>query len=252
MVKCTHCGNAAAAGVEAATMAQRGFTAHPDIFSAPKGYVATFFPTHFDYDALLGYGAPFRCVDPGMAIKFYPSKYPTHFVIAAALALRQRAGNPLRIRALRILAPDIDDADRANPRSGLEGKFSFQYTSAIALLDGHVGIGAFTDERRFRADVIALLPRITVERDPAASRDTRDMQVELHLTLDGGQEYVERCDGPPGSWGRPFDTAMHEAKLRDCLGVRMPPARSDRVLEILAHLEQASAADVAGLIAMLN
>ena len=251
MVKCTHCGNAAAAGVEAATMAQHGFTAHPDIFSAPKGYIATFFPLHFDDDALLGYGAPFRCVDPGMAIKFYPSKYPTHFVIAAALALRQRIGNPLRIRTLKILAPDIEDADRPLPRSGLEGKFSFQYTSAIALLDGQVGIGAFTDERRFRADVVALLARITVERDPAVPRDTRNMQVELHLTLDDGQVYVERCGAPPGSWGRVFDTTMHEAKLRDCLGIRLAPAQSDCVLEVLARLDQASPADVAKLMAML-
>lgn len=252
MVKCTHCGNAAAAGVEAATMAQRGFTAHPDIFSAPKGYVATFFPLHFDDDALLGYGAPFRCVDPGMAIKFYPSKYPTHFVIAAALALRRRIGDPLRIRALRIMAPDIEDADRPQPRSGLEGKFSFQYTGAIALLDGQVGIGAFTDERRFRADVTALLAKITVERDPAVSRDTRDMHVELHLTLEDGQVHVERCGGPPGAWGRAFDSTLHEAKLRDCLGVRLAPAQSDRVLEMLARLDQSSAAEVAELMAVLT
>ena len=51
MVKCTHCGNAAAAGLEAAQLARRGFTSHPGIFDAPHGYVATFFPQHFDYRA---------------------------------------------------------------------------------------------------------------------------------------------------------------------------------------------------------
>src|SRR5690349_17488159 len=40
MVKCTHCGNASSAGVEAALLAQRGFMANPRIFDAPSGYVA--------------------------------------------------------------------------------------------------------------------------------------------------------------------------------------------------------------------
>ena len=74
MVKSTHCGNAASAGVEAALLAARGFSANPEIFAAPRGYVETFFPAHFDYPTLLAFGNPYRCVDPGMAIKFYPSK----------------------------------------------------------------------------------------------------------------------------------------------------------------------------------
>ena len=89
MVKCTHCGNAAQAGLEAALLAARGFTANPAIFEAKHGYVQTFFAPHFDYDVLFGFGTPWRCVEPGMAIKFYPSKYPTHFAITAALEARK-------------------------------------------------------------------------------------------------------------------------------------------------------------------
>ena len=92
MVKCTHCANAAVAGLEAAALAARGFTANPGIFDAPHGYVETFFKAGFDYAVLMQYGKPYRCVDPGMAIKFYPSKYPTHFAIAAALDARAAVG----------------------------------------------------------------------------------------------------------------------------------------------------------------
>ena len=56
----------------------------------------------------------------------------------------------------------MDDADRPQPRSGLEGKFSFQYTAAIALLDGTVRADSFTDERRFRPDAVELLGRISL------------------------------------------------------------------------------------------
>jgi aconitate decarboxylase len=251
MVKCTHCGNVAAAGIDAAQLAARGFIANPRIFDAPRGYVATFFPKHFDFDRLLAYGKPFRCVDPGMAIKFYPSKYPTHFVIAAALKLHSHIANKRKIREVRIFTPDIDDADRPLPRAGLEGKFSFQYVAAAALLDGKVGISTFTDERRFAADLVELLGKCVVVRDPGKSNDTRSMQVEVKVTLDGGQVLAEICEHPPGTWGQPIDPVQHDAKIRDCLGVRFDNSRVDRIVETVNALESASAADVQGLVRLL-
>jgi len=252
MVKCTHCGNAAASGIDAARLAKCGFIAHPDIFGARKGYVATFFPEQFDYATLLAYGKPFRCVDPGMAIKFYPSKYPTHFVITAALALRERIEHAAAIREVRILTPDIDDADRPQPRSGLEGKFSFQYTATIALLDGKVGIQAFTDERRFAPDVVDLLGKCIVERDPKASNDTRNMQVEVRVTLDDGRTLSQVCRRPPGSWGEPIDPQQHGTKMRDCLGARFDATTTALLMGKLDELEHASAADVAELMRLLS
>lgn len=251
MVKCTHCGNAAASGLEAARLAQRGFIAHPNILEAPRGYVQTFFPERFDYDTLLAYGKPFRCVDPGMAIKFYPSKYPTHFVITAALGVRARVPDARRIKEVRILTPDIEDADRAQPRSGLEGKFSFQYTTAIALLDGHVGIRSFSDERRFAADVVDLLGKCVVVRDPSASNSTSNMQVEVRVTLDDGSIVSEVCKRPPGSWGEPIDPGQHGAKVRDCLGVRFDAASVEQITRMLDDMEGAAPADIARLMQLL-
>src|SRR6185295_254944 len=98
-----------------------------------------------------------------------------------------------RITALRIVTPEIEDADRPQPPSGLEGKFSFQYTAAIALLDGAVGIGSFTDEQRFRPDVIALLDKITLAKDASTPRDTRTMRAELEAQLADGTRQRAVC-----------------------------------------------------------
>ncbi len=251
MVKSTHCGNAAASGVDAALLAQRGFTANPAIFETRAGYVATFFDAGFDYAALLAFGAPFRCVDPGMAIKFYPSKYPTHYAIGAALELRRSIRDPALIGALHIVTPQIEDADRPQPRSGLEGKFSFQYAAAIALLDGAVGITSFTDERRFAADVVELLGKISLKRDAAIPRDTRTMRVEIDAHLNDGTRHRAVCTKPPGAWGAPVDTALHGRKLRDCLGVRLAAPAVEAVLQGLARLDELSAQEVGHLIAQL-
>jgi aconitate decarboxylase len=252
MVKCTHCGNVAVAGLEAAMLSARGFTAHPGIFEAPHGYVATFFPAGFDYGKLLEFGRPYRCVDPGMAIKFFPSKYPTHFAIAAALDVRRAVDDSARIHAVRIVAPEIADANRPQPRGGLEGKFSFQYTAAAALLDGEVGFRSFTDERRFRPDMVALLGKTMVVYDKRIPQDTRKMRVTVEITLDDGTHHSSTCRKPPGTWGEPINEAQHHVKLRDCLGVRLDPARADRVLEMLGRMEKLSAGQVQELAALLS
>jgi len=251
MVKCTHCGNVAAAGLEAASLAARGFTANPGIFDAPHGYVATFFPERFDYDVLLQFGAPYRFVDPGMAIKFFPSKFPTHFVIAAALEARAAVGDPKNIRSVRIVTPEILDANRPRPRIGLEGKFSFQYCAAAALLDGKVGISTFTDERRFDADMVALLDKITVEYDKSVSKDTREMHVVVEVTLNDGKVVSRTCLRPPGAWGEPVNAAQHGAKIRDCLSVRLSETKVNRVLALLDNLENLATPELKELPALL-
>ena len=243
-VKCTHCGNAAAAGLEAALLAKRGLTASTDILAHEEGFVAAFFPKGIDRDMLLGYGRPFRFSDPGMAIKFYPSKYPTHFAIGAALEARKAIADPALINAVNLVTPAMPDVDRPAPVSGLEGKFSFQYTAACALLDGKVGIASFHDQHRFRGDMKALLRRTKVTVDPAQPTAFNRMQVSIEVTLHDGTMHRATCTRPPGFWGAPLDVEQHRAKVADCLAVRLDAVRAARVTELLESLEVLDAAGV--------
>ena len=131
--------HAAASGLDAALLAARGFTANRDVLEAHKGVIATFFPERFDEARLLAWGKPFRIVDPGLAIKLFPSQYGTHFAITAALDIHRQL-NGARIKAARIVSPVMKYVDRPQPATGLDGKFSLQYTAACAMLDGKVTI----------------------------------------------------------------------------------------------------------------
>jgi aconitate decarboxylase len=204
-VKCTHCGNAAAAGLEAAMLAKRGLTASDDILGHVDGFVAAFFPKGIDRDLLLGYGKPFRFSDPGMAIKFYPSKYPTHFAIGAALEVRKLIADTALINAVNLITPSMPDVDRPEPVSGLEGKFSFQYAAACAFLDGKVGIASFHEQRRFRGDMKSMLRRMKVTVDPALPTAFNRMQVSIEVRLHDGTVHRATCTRPPGFWGAPLD-----------------------------------------------
>lgn len=251
MVKDAHCGNAAASGLEAALLTQRGFTASHAILEAPQGYIATFFSQRFDRETLLAFGHPYLCVDPGMAIKFYPSEFPTHFGITAALELRRRLRQAQVIAHVQIIAPAMPDVDRPRPESGLKGKASLQYTVAAALLDGNVGIGSFTDERRFRPDMVDMLDKISVVCDKSIPATFRTMHVELVITLTDGTQLRGTCERPPGFWGAPVDGEQHRAKLRDCLSVGLDDRAVERTLELLDHLGQLAPQEVTALLALL-
>src|SRR5205823_6482754 len=166
MTKSTHCGYAASLGLESALLAARGFTGDEEAFDGPRGYAAIFLPERFDREMLLSFGPPFRLVDPGFTLKIFPCKFTTHYGITAALQARPRVPSADAIRAIRMLAPVVPTGDRPQPKNGLEGKFSVQYTLAAALLDGAVTLSSFTDERLERPDMQALLKKITVTMAP--------------------------------------------------------------------------------------
>lgn len=248
MTKALHCGAAAADGLEAAQLAARGFTADPDVLDGPRGYLRAFFGDDTDNDALT-VDAPLAATDPGPAFKFYPSQYGTHFVISAALALRASLPDDARIETVTITCPPMPYVDRPSPASGLAGKFSFQYVAAVALLDGRVNLASFTDARRFRADVEALLTRIKIKSDPAREGRFDRMRVDLEVQLGGGARRRSMCDGPDGIWGRPVTGDRLAAKARDCLVAAQMPAD---LLHELTHVSRLDATALRRLIGRLG
>ena len=245
MTKSTHCGHAASLGLEAALLAARGFTANADTFGARQGYADTF---HADFkaDTLLGYGRPpWRIVTPGYAIKMFPSQYGTHFGITAALELQSRIPSPSEIGSVRLTTPVMRYVDRPRPKSGLDGKFSIQYTAAAALLDGRVDISTFTDTRLFQPDMQALLEKIDVRQDPAIPGRFEDMHVDLSITLTDGRILETRCAGPRGKWGTPPISARdHLVKVRDCLGRWLTPASTEEIIGLASRIDALDAAGV--------
>jgi len=253
MTKSTHCGYAGASGVDAALLASRGFTAHPAVFEAPRGFIATFYPDDFDRDRLLAYGKPFRVVDPGLAIKCFPSQFATHWAITAGLELHPQIVDPDAIARVEIRTPVMQYCDRPAPRDGHEGKFSFQYAAAAALLDGRVTIATFSDARRFRCDMEALLPKIELVQDPAIPGEWVGMEVTISIGMRDGSRLEASCRGPRGAWGQPaLADGEHEVKLRDCLGRALEARRIAGVLKRLDALETQSAREVAALMAALG
>lgn len=238
MTKALHCGDAAANGVESAMLAAAGFTANPDALGSPRGWGPALFGPAFDPEPLLRPLATPRALDPGPAWKLFPSQFATHFAITAALEAREAAGAgglAARVRRVELRTPAMPYIDRPRPDTGLDGKFSWQYTAVIALLDGRVDPASFTDARRFADDAAALLDRTALVNDPAISGRLDRMHVEIAVELTDGATVTRRCDAPLGSWSRPVPAERVKAKARGLLAGAFGSTKAAAIEDALAR-----------------
>ncbi len=237
MAKSTHCGMAAAMGLDAALMARRGFTANPDIIEAPNGFAAGFFAANWDPDALVVSGAPLGIVKPGYAVKMLPSQYATHFVILAALDARAQIPSPRAIKSVEIVGPIMPYVDRPRPTSGLDAKFSFQFAAACALLDNAIGIDSFSDQRCASADMLSMLAKVRFVQSSDIPASLDSMWVEITVELESGERITAKCAKPAGAWGAPISDEQHGVKVRNCLRTVFSEPQTEHLIEIMNRFE---------------
>jgi 2-methylcitrate dehydratase PrpD len=239
MTKSSHSGHAARMGVECALLAQKGWTASADVFG-PKGFFDTFMNGDAQPDLLLDHFAePLRMVDPGVGFKKYPSNYFTHRPIDAALALRQAHNIKAdQIVSVDVMFPRFDYVNRPNPRTGLDSKFSIQYCTLVALIDGEVTIDTFDNARRFAADIEALLPSVKLHFDDSIPGDFDLTWVVVEVKLKDGRKFQNKMEKLSGWIGQPLTRQQRLAKFDACTRHILTPDAAHRMLELVENLEK--------------
>lgn len=183
----------------------------------------------------------------------FPSQFGTHFVITAGLDLRKQVGDPARIESVKLTTPMMAYIDRPFPEDGLDGKFSWQYTTACALLDGKVVMDSFTNERRFSYDMEAMLGRIKVEMRDDITGNFDEMYVLAEATLTDGTTVSTRCDGPRGKWGTPpIPEEDHLVKVRDCLSLKYNDETREKIISLASEFDELSADQIVELMTLLS
>jgi 2-methylcitrate dehydratase PrpD len=238
MTKSTHSGNGARMGVECAMLANMGFTAHDDIFGAGCFFESFWGSNTYDLSLFLkDFGQPYRMIDPGVGFKKHPSNYFTHRPIDACLELRrEHQFQPEEIERVFVDFPRFEYVNRPQPKTGLAGKFSVQYTTAIALLDGKITIDSFSDERRFARDAEELLRRVQLNIRDDIPTDFTDTWASVRVDLRDGRVLEERCDKPRGMWGVPLTRDERLDKFRMCMQPAFSTETTEEVIRMVEGL----------------
>ena len=241
MVKSTHPGNAGRMGTEAALLARLGFISNPDIIEAPRGFASTVFKGDFHPEKVLDGLADARLLaDPGFTIKRFPAEVYMQRILEACVSVKQKAHlSPADVDHLEIELSHVrPDLSRPSPKSGLDGKFSYEYCAAVALAEDRVGLRSFTDEVRFSPTVEDMLGRVKAVGNEAIPRGLHDTWVVARAYLRDGSVVEEKCKEFRGSPANPMSREERLAKFSDCTADAWSEAQQATAIESVEQLEQ--------------
>lgn len=241
MTKPFHAGNAAKNGVIAATLAQNGFTADETVLENPQqGFLKIFNASVAGDISKLADGLGERWdVAGALMIKPYPSCLGTHAGIDAVLYLRNTHS---------INVKDIEDIEcrvaetvpriviHSRPKTGLEGKFSNQYTIARALLDGGVGMVHFSDRMVMQPEAQELLKKVRYVHPPSMAN--AGLGAEVSIKTKNGKTYTHQVLRSKGTEVNPLTWDELCYKYRDCASLILPKPSVERCLKMITELEK--------------
>jgi 2-methylcitrate dehydratase PrpD len=254
MTKPFHAGHAARSGVLSALLARDGFTASEQAIEGPQGYFAVLSAGKRDEQVLDSLGAPWKILETGVAVKPYPSCACTHSIIDSALELQRT--HRIRPEQVAQVTVGVNAAVpriliHSNPRSGLEAKFSGEFSAAAALCDGRVGIATFRDDRTEDPTIRELMTRVRLVVDPEIPGDLeRHMWTRVTVRLRDGREVAIAPRPVPGHPGLPLSMDQLREKFMDCARIVLPEDRADSVRQMVEQLD--GCPDLRSLTAILS
>lgn len=231
------------AGVEAALMAQRGFSGPEAIYEGKEGLVHCL-GEGWDWDALTKtLGQKFRITDCGY--KLFPTEALTHQPLSAALMIRDKHGiKPEQIKEIEIRttargADILCDKDKYTPSTRETADHSLPYCMARALLDGALTPQSFSEGAIRDEAVLALAAKVRGVADPEidAAFPAKKTAIVTITTTDG-QRHTETVDHAKGSPQNPASDEEIRAKF-DSLCHRLSAAKRDQIADAINSLEQA-------------
>jgi 2-methylcitrate dehydratase PrpD len=254
MAKPFHAGHAGRSGVLAALLAREGFTASEQALEGPQGFFNVLGDVALPLGAIGTLGAPWKILDSGVAVKPYPSCACTHSIIDGALSLRREHGiRPAEVAEVSIgvnaIVPRI--LIHSRPRTGLEAKFSGEFSAAAALCEGRVGIATFSDDKVGDPEIRRLMDRVKLTVDPDIPGDQeRHMWTRVTVRLADGRTVSVGPREVPGHPSRPLTAVALREKFEECARRVLTAGRVESVGQMLEGLE--TCPDIRSLTAILG
>ena len=241
MVKPFHAGNAARNGVEAALLAQQGFTADQTIIEAPRGFCDTFFgPETCDYEKMLrGIGQPYFLESPGLGLKMHPCSAPQFLGADAALQLKYEHGIDFAdVAKIEVGIPPMryQRHFHAEVKTGLRGKFAINYVVALSVLEGKLDNDTFTDVKANDPLIQEALRRVEVIIDDSIPEPGTYCPVTIELK--SGKRLSHTARVAKGHPKNPMTETEVLDKFRNNARAIISADRCEQLIVAVRNLEQ--------------
>ena len=206
MTKSFQVGRAAATGVEAALMAEQGFTGPVEPLAGRRG-MAALMAADVDWAPMDDLGS--RWLIENNALKPYSCGIVSHPVIDAGRRLRAQGVDPGQLESvtLEVHPHVLDVMGVTDPETGLRSKFSVYHCFAVGLVRGAGGPSEFSDESAVDPQIQQVRKLVAVRLDPSLAADSCRMTANLV----GGRTIALTIEHATGSTSAP----MTDEELRD-------------------------------------
>ena len=249
MTKPLHVGRAAENGVIAALLAEKGYTADPQVLDGPWGFIATQGGGVSEEKLSQGFGNTWTIVDPGVSIKPYPCGILTHPTIDLMLKLVTEADiKPDDIESVTVHAGTniLKPIRYPIAANHLQAKFSLPAALSMIALARKAGKVEFSDEFVASDAMQAMQRRIKTELDPEIEAKGFDkMRSRITIMLKDGSEVSgsadERYRGGPEN---PLSDAEVEEKVRSCCDGVLDNDAQKRLIETAWRITELNDATV--------
>ncbi|MBR0642406.1 MmgE/PrpD family protein [Plastoroseomonas hellenica] len=255
MVKRLHAGRAAEAGLQAAQLAERGFTGIPDVLEAGYGGFLSTLSGKPDIARLTeGLGTTWETLAVGY--KMYPSVTSIHAALDALKAITRRHGltaaDIARIQAGVGHMTHVHTAWDYKPAGITAAQMNIFFGLATIALHGDATAEAYVEARLQDPDLLRFMQRIEVFEDEAIDARGRAARhaCRMEVTAVSGERFIEDVFDRRGSPENPVSAAEIEAKFRTNTRGRLPDAAADRLIALVGRVEALdSLAGITGLLA---
>lgn len=211
-----HAGQAGAAGIRAARLAENGFTAIDDAL------LTGFFPVYLgvedlDESVLYSLGDRWALLEDGVDIKKYPACYATHTTILAAQELvAKHKITPAEIANVHVTINSQmkDLLVHDNPETEAQAKFSIPYTTASAIVFDYIGIETFEPDTITDDSVQGIRRLVEYELDESLPPQSTESTVTVEL--EDGTQLSNTIDTPPATHENPLSETELREKFIEC------------------------------------
>jgi len=246
MSKSYRAGRAAENGVTAASLAQMGFTGNTTIMEIRDGLLQTFGDGVDGNKILENLGNPLDFISPGITLKPYPSCTSSHTAIYGTLKLKKEHRIvPENVESVECgVVPKVADLLKFPcPRNTFEAKYSIQFCVALALIEGKVTIGSFSEETMRDPQILDLMKRVKMDvalelAKLGYSPEVAPFGCRVTVRLKTGENYTCRVNKGPWEPETPPSWDEIAEKYHSCAESVLSPKEIEESSQIIQGLEK--------------
>jgi 2-methylcitrate dehydratase len=241
--------NMAAGCARAVVLVRHGITGPLEVIEGDKGLMDAItgcFQTNWPGEGL-------GCVGRTTVKKYDAEIHSQTAIEAVLMLLRQYQFSSTDIERVDVEIFDVayniigggEEGDKAMVSTKEQADHSLPYILAVAILDGQVMPGQYEQERILRADVQALLGKVSVQPNERYSeRFPNEMPCRVKITLKDGRVLEQETTDYEGFYTRPMSWETVAKKFNKIAASNASAGQRASIIDAVSNLEQVSVRDL--------